>query len=297
MFYVTQRNFKLMEKINIIFIGGLTNGKIVFDYLNRNKFVNLSLVITYPNGSDKPRHVDFPDGEYIIKDGNSNSHIEKIIKLKPDLIIVAGWSELLSDDILNSPKMGVIGFHPSKLPHDRGRSVIAWQIEEGYTETALTMFYYNDIPDGGAIIGQNLISIEENDYVNDILNKIDLATTNLIRSYFPLIRIEKAPKKGQSINEGNFRRLRTEDDSIINWNSNMDIIYNKIRAISFPYPGSISEINGKKIKIYEAEKIKSFPFGNDLKSGEVVCTLYDNTFLVKCKNGFIKVIKHSSYAQ
>ena len=286
-----------MEKLNIIFIGGLTNGKIVFDYLNTNKFVNLSLVITYPNGSDRPRHVNFPDEKHIIKDGNSNIHVEKILNLNPDLIIVAGWSELLSAEILNSPKMGVIGFHPSKLPHDRGRSVIAWQIEDGYTETALTMFYYNDIPDGGEIIGQDLISIEENDYVNDILDKIDLATTNLIRAYFPLIRIGKAPKKIQSINDGNFRRLRNEDNSIINWDSNMNIIYNKIRAISFPYPGAVTEINGKKMKIYEAEKIKSFPFGNDLKSGEIVCTLFDDTFLVKCKNGFIKVTKYTSYAQ
>jgi methionyl-tRNA formyltransferase len=286
-----------MEKINVIFIGGLTNGKIVFDYLNANKFVNLSLVITYPNGSDKPRHVNFPDAEFILKDGNSNVHVEKIVSLNPDLIIVAGWSELLSAEILNSPKMGVIGFHPSKLPQDRGRSVIAWQIEEGYQETALTMFYYNDIPDGGEIIGQDSIKIAENDYVNDILDKIDLATTNLVRAYFPLIRIGKAPRKVQSINEGNFRRLRTEDDSILNWNSNMDVIYNKIRAISHPYPGAISEIDGKKIKIYKAEKIQSFPFGENLKPGEIVCTLYDKTFVVKCKDGFIKVTKYGMYEQ
>lgn len=284
-----------MENINVIFIGGLTNGKIVFDYLNTNKFVNLSLVITYPNDSDKPRHINFPDENFIIKDEKANYYIDKILSIKPNLIIVAGWSELLDNRILSTPNMGVIGFHPSKLPLDRGRSVIAWQIEDGYTETALTMFYYNDIPDGGDIIAQDIIKIEENDYVNDILDKIDDATNNLVKAYFPLIRMGKAPQKKQSINEGNFRRLRNENDSIILWNSNMNIIYNKIRAISTPYPGAISHVNGKKIKIFEAKKIKHLPFGNQLKPGEIVCELYDGGLIFKCKDGFINITNYTNY--
>jgi methionyl-tRNA formyltransferase len=281
-----------MENINVIFIGGLTNGKIVFDYLNTNKFVQLSLVITYPNDSDKPRHINFPDENYIIKDDKANNHIETILKLKPNLIIVAGWSELLDDRILSSPKMGVIGFHPSKLPLDRGRSVIAWQIEDGYTETALTMFYYNDIPDGGEIIGQSLITIEENDYVSDILNKMDKATTNLIRAYFPLIRIGKAPKKMQSINDGNFRRLRTDADSFIDWNSNRIVIYNKIRAISHPYPGAIGILKGIKYKILKAEILKNFPISLNCKNGDIIATLIDKSIIVKCKDGFIRILEY-----
>ena len=157
------------------------------------------------------------------------------------------------------------------------------------------MFYYNDIPDGGEIIGQSLITIEDNDYVNDILDKVDKATTNLIKAYFPLIRLGKAPKMPQSINEGNFRRLRTEEDSFIFWNSNMDIIYNKIRAISYPYPGAITYVNDRKIKIFEAKKIKDFPFGNELKTGQTVCKLYDGSFILRCKDGFINITKYSNY--
>lgn len=281
-----------MENINVIFIGGLTNGKIVFDYLNTNKFVNLSLVITYPNDSDKPRHINFPDENYIIKDENANNHIETILKLKPNLIIVAGWSELLDNRILSSPNMGVIGFHPSKLPSDRGRSVIAWQIEDGYTATALTMFYYNDIPDGGDIIAQDIIKIEDNDYVHDILNKMDIATTNLIRAYFPLIRIGKAPKKPQSINEGNFRRLRNEADLFIDWNSNTTVIYNKIRAISFPYPGAIGILEGINYKVLKAEILPDFPITLNCKNGDIIARLIDKSIIVKCKDGYIRILKY-----
>lgn len=79
-------------------------------------------------------------------------------------------------------------FHPAKLPFDRGRSVLAWQIEDGYTETSLTMFKYSDYPDGGDILAQETIAIASNDYINDILDKVDAASLNLIRAYFPLLR-------------------------------------------------------------------------------------------------------------
>ena len=67
--------------------------------------------------------------------------MKKIQDAQPDLIIVAGWSGLLSNQIISIPDRGTIGFHPFKLPNDPVRSVLAWQLEEGYTETALSMFY------------------------------------------------------------------------------------------------------------------------------------------------------------
>lgn len=280
-----------MEKIKIVFIGGLTNGRIVFDYLVANKFVELVLVITYPDDSSKPRHVNFPSSSFIIKDGKANNHVDQILDLNPDLIIVAGWSELLDDKLLSAPSGGVIGFHPSKLPYDRGRSVVAWQIEEGYTDTALSMFYYNDIPDGGDIIAQDRIVIEENDYVNDVLNKVDAATLNLMRAYFPLIREGKAPRRQQSINEGNFRRLRDDKDSELNWNTNARVIYNKIRAISKPYPGVKAVIEHSAYRIYEA-KIVHFPFETACLPGDVAAKLYDDSWIIKCRDAYIQIINY-----
>lgn len=137
-----------MDKINAVFIGGLTNGKIVYDYLKSNKFVNLSLAITSPDDYQGARCASFVTSDSIFKVGTVKNHIDYIKDLRPDVIFVAGWSELLQEEILKLTPMGVIGFHPAKLPNDRGRSVLAWHIEDGYTETALTMFKNSVYPDG-----------------------------------------------------------------------------------------------------------------------------------------------------
>ena len=268
-------------KVKIVFIGGLTNGKIVYEYLKKNKHVDLQLAITYFDEHSGARSVSFEDSEFVIKDSKTTNHVEKIKELNPDYIIVAGWAELLSNELLGASKLGTIGFHPSKLPMDRGRAVVAWQIEEGYVETALTMFYYSDFPDGGDVIAQQLIPINENDYVNDILDKVDDATQNLIQAYFPLLRQGKAPRKKQDLNEGIFRRLRGENDSKINWNQNAKVIYNKVRAISKPYPGATGVIAGRQLKIWRSLLVEDFPLAESVKPGDLVATLHNRNLLVK----------------
>lgn len=277
------------EKIKVIFVGGLTNGKIVHDYLAKNRYVDLQASFTYPEDFAGARYVKIEGEESIARSGSLTDYLQFIKSKQPDLILVAGWSELIPDELLDVPPMGVIGFHPSKLPNDRGRSVLAWQIEDGYSETALTMFKYSNYPDGGDIIAQETIKIEDNDYINDVLDKIDKATTNLIKAYFPLIRKGLAVAKKQDLSEGQFRRLRGEMDSWIDWDKNSEVIYNKIRAISHPYPGALAKIGKDTHKIWRAEIVKNHFIGEGCQPGCVIARYYNGSVLVKTRDGYLLI--------
>lgn len=61
-----------------------------------------------------------------------------ISSLNPDIIYCFGWSKLLSPEIFCLAPKGVIGFHPTKLPHNRGRHPIIWSLVLGLEETAST---------------------------------------------------------------------------------------------------------------------------------------------------------------
>ena len=277
--------------IKVAFIGGLENGYIVYNYLRLNKFVELKCVITYEDKTDRPNHTIFPDENNIVKTNCANNYVDHLMDLDLDIIFVAGWSEILKPKLIDLPKLGTIGFHPSKLPMDRGRSVLAWQIADGYSSSALTMFFYNNIPDGGDIIGQDTFLIEENDYIIDVLDKINHSTENLMRSLFPLIRTGIIPRKKQKLEEGSFRRLRTNKDSIINWNQNAKNIYNLIRAISDPYPNALANIDGIEYKILKSEIIskKEFIHFKDCIPGTVIATLYDKSLVLSTKDDFLRI--------
>lgn len=281
------------DKLKIIFVGGLTNGKIVFDYLLKNKFVDIKLVVTYPDNYSGARHVPFPNSDYTIKSCTLKGCESMISEIKPDYIIVVGWSELIPVTILHAALKGVIGFHPSKLPCDRGRSVIAWQIEDGYKEIALTMFKYNDFPDGGDILAQEAILIENNDYINDVLDKVDHATKNLIHAYFPLLRKGLVQVRSQDLSTGTFRRLRNDDDLKIDWNKNSQVIYNKIRAVSHPYPGAIAVLGEELYRVWKSEIVIDFAFGREESPGTLVAIICDESYIVKTKDAFLRITSFS----
>ncbi len=281
-------------RLSIVFIGGKPNGKIVLEYLLKNKYVEVPFIITYPEDYDTPRNIRLNKDKRFktIYESDANKLTAEIKEAKPDFIFVAGWSGLLSEELIKIPTKGTVGFHPSKLPSDRGRSVLAWQIEEGYRDSALTMFYYNELPDCGDIIAQEMFKINHNDYISDVMNKVDNATYNLMRAYFPLLRQGIAPRKLQNINEGNFRRLRNDRDSLINWDSNTAEIYNKIRAISKPYPGAFFIYENTKVKVWKSDIISDHyveSLSQNLKPGNVISRLYDNSYLIKCRDGILKI--------
>lgn len=281
--------------MKVIFIGGLTNGKLIVEYIINQKNIKIPFIITHPLNFKIHNYENFKKFNKktkIYRDLNINNFFEKIKKAKPDLIIVAGWSYLISHKIIQIPKLGVIGFHPSLLPKDRGRSVLAWQIEEGYTQTALTMFYISKGIDDGDIIAQNKIKINYKDTIKDILKKCDIETNKLIKKYFDLIIQGKAPRKKQNNNIATYRSLRNNSNSLIDWNTTAKLIYNKVRALTYPYPGSFFYYRKKKIKVIKAAIIKNKiinKLSKNLNNGDIVKKINSKKYKIKCSNGILEI--------
>ena len=281
--------------MKIVFIGGLVNGKLIVEYILKNKEISLPLVFTHPLNYKIQSYDNFnkfTNKTKIIRNINVNKYYNQIKSINPDLIIVAGWSWLISEKILKLPQLGTIGFHPSLLPKDRGRSVLAWQIEEGYTETALSMFYITKRVDDGDIIAQNKIKIFKSDTIKNILNKCNIETLKQIRKYLQLILKGKAPRRKQNKKLSTYRPLRTEEHSIINWNKNKEFIYNKIRAISDPYPGAFFINKGRKIYVKKGIIVKNkviLKIAHKYNNGEIIKLYNPKDCIIKCANGLIRV--------
>lgn len=247
--------------MKVILIGGLKNGKSIAKYLNNHKKTELLKVYVLKDelGKDVSDFVTFDDiipAEKIIKVDKINNYEDEINNLNPDIIFVVGWSQLVSNKIIKSARIGVIGFHPAKLPKDRGRSVLAWQISEGYTQSAVSMIWIDTGIDSGNIIGQKDYLINYNDNIRDILNKVYDFCLELMETYYPLIIDGNRISIKQDNTKATYRRKRNKADGIINWNRNSSEIYNLIRAITEPYPGAISYYKNKEVLIlngYEYE--------------------------------------------
>ena len=74
-------------------------------------------------------------------DVNSVESLSWIRNRKPDIIFCFGWSRLIHPPLLNLPPLGIIGFHPTDLPQNRGRHPLIWSLVLGLNETASSFFF------------------------------------------------------------------------------------------------------------------------------------------------------------
>ena len=75
-----------------------------------------------------------------------------LLSLDLDLMIMCGWRQIISSEILKIPKLGTVGFHPTPLPKGRGGAPIINSILEEWTQSAVTLFYPSEGIDDGDII-------------------------------------------------------------------------------------------------------------------------------------------------
>lgn len=93
--------------------------------------------------------------DFIYTDNINDGCSKEYINMKaPDVIYCFGWSQIIGEEVLMIPEKGVIGFHPTQLPNNRGRHPIIWALVLGLEKTASTFFFMDQGADTGDILSQ-----------------------------------------------------------------------------------------------------------------------------------------------
>ena len=238
--------------MKIIFIGGVRIGYTVLKSVYESGYI-VDTVFTLPKNSSASDYVNFESlvSKYDTKliratDVNKLSCVDIIQDISPDLIIVCGWQQLISKEILSIPKLGAIGFHSSLLPKYRGRAPVNWAIIMGERKTGITMFHLTESADSGDIIAQKAFPIMLNDDCNTIYKKSAKAGAELIKTHLPMIFKGCAPRiHNQSLSYPTYPR-RVPKDGEIDFNRSAIDVYNYVRALTKPYPGAYYYYQNKK---------------------------------------------------
>lgn len=244
-------------------------------------------------------HSDFVDLAHIcalhgipclhVTDANSNDSLNFIQHCKPDIIYCFGWSQLLAAHIYKIPRLGTVGFHPAKLPDNRGRHPLIWAIALGLTETASTFFMIDGQADTGGIITQETIPISYTDDAASLYGKV-LQTAGeqvlLFTKAFDNGTVKIRPQ-GKA---GNYWRKREIQDGRIDWRMSSRAIYNLVRALTKPYPGAYFEQNGEMIRVWAVEEVEVDGVKN-IECGKVISVRSSTDFCVKAYDSVVHVTK------
>ena len=155
--------------------------------------------------------------------------VEQLAALKPDLIVVVAFGHILSQKILDIPRLGCINVHASLLPKYRGAAPIEWAIINGETVTGITTMKMNAGLDTGDILLKSEVEIGTEMILPELkLRLMAVGADLLIKTVENLNKIE--PIK-QNDSESSYAPLIKKDTGLIDWNKSARELNNLIRGL------------------------------------------------------------------
>ena len=163
--------------------------------------------------------------------------IEEIRALKPDVIVVMAYGQILPRGVLEIPKIACLNLHASLLPRWRGAAPIQAAIAAGDRNTGITVMYMDEGLDTGDILLQRTINILPSDTGGALHDRLaGIAPETLLES-LDLLAKGKAPRTPQDNSLATFAPKLKREDGNIDWSDPADAIDRKIRAFN-PWPGA-----------------------------------------------------------
>lgn len=211
-------------------------------------------------------------------------YLDILKELKPDVIVVVAFGQILPREVLNLPPYGCINVHASLLPKLRGAAPINWAIIRGDEKTGVTTMQMNEGLDTGDMLLKREIEIDEKDTAETLHDKLMEIGADLIIETLNGIYNKKISPKKQDDTVSTYAPTLNKKLGHINWNMDCRDIYNLIRGVT-PWPGAYCNYNDSILKIWKAY-IKSFD--KITNPGEII-SLSKEGIEVGCKVGSLLI--------
>ena len=189
---------------------------------------------------------------HYVRNINDPDAVATMRALAPDLVFCVGWTQLLHREILHLPRLGCVGFHASPLPRYRGRAPVNWAIIHGEKETGNTMMLLDEGVDTGDILAQRRFPIDDDDTCATIYDKVARSGDEMIREVLPLIRKGRMPRTPQDHTRSSVMPRRRPADGVIDWNRTTKQLHDWVRALTRPYPGAFTFVQGVRVFVWRA---------------------------------------------
>ena len=204
--------------------------------------------------------------------------VEALKSLAPDLCVTAAFGQLLSQEILDVPKLGTINVHASLLPRHRGSAPINWCVMMGEAVTGITTMYTDIGMDTGDMLLKAETPIGETETAGELSDRLsELGAELLIRT---LRELEAGTLKRipQNPAEATYEPKLDKETGRIDWSKTAREIDCLVRGAT-PWPGAFTTTADGAIKIFSVKPLHRGPSG---APGEIVAADAKTGLVVAC---------------
>ena len=211
--------------------------------------------------------------------------IEDLTSIGADAFVTAAFGQILSQQILDIPRLGTINVHASLLPRHRGSAPVAYAIWQGDKETGVTTMLTDAGIDSGDMllcerteIGMGETTPELTKRLADIGAKLLIKTLDGIESRN--ITPQKQPDSGMS-----YDKMLSKEMGLITFRESAEEIERRVRAFT-PWPGTFAELESGTVKICAVKAVS----GDSSKSaGSIAFADAQNGLVIQTGDGAIEI--------
>lgn len=179
---------------------------------------------------------------------NDEALKQKLKELKPDFFITFAFGQILTQEVLDIPKIATINLHASLLPKYRGANPIQRSIYEGETETGITTMITVLALDAGDICIQEKIKITpdmtDKELADIISDKAPFIMYPTLKQLFNKVLVPQKQDDSLMTIAKKFKK----EDAVINWNNSAQEIHNHVRSMTM-WPCACTMFGDKVIKV------------------------------------------------
>lgn len=184
------------------------------------------------------------------ENANEPTVVEAIRAVKPDLILVAAFGQLLKNDILTAAKY-CLNVHASLLPEYRGASPVQQAIWDGKPTTGISIQRMVRKLDAGDVLLQKETPISPTETSGELMERLASLGGDCLVEAVRLVESGRATFTPQDESKVTYAGKIEKEQARIDWNLPAERIVNQVRALN-PWPIAETKLAGERLKIHEA---------------------------------------------
>lgn len=189
--------------------------------------------------------------------------LRQLETLQPDILLVVAYGQILSQELLDLPRMAALNVHYSLLPKLRGPAPVQHALLQGLETTGVTLQKIAFEVDSGDVLLQREVPVADDDNAETLHGKLTDAGVELVRSALPRIQAGDLPAQPQDHSQATFAPMIGKADQRLDWTHSAWQLRNRIRALA-PRPGAYCFLRDRRLKIMMAQVLQQ----EQLQAGE-----------------------------
>jgi methionyl-tRNA formyltransferase len=172
--------------------------------------------------------------------------VTRLRKLKPDLLVVVAYGQIIPASVLSIPRLGAVNVHASLLPRHRGAAPVAHAILAGDSETGVTIMRMDEKLDHGPILATRATEIGAHEDAAGLTSRLAEIGAQLLVD--TLERINEITEVEQEHDRATTAPRLSREDGEIEWNLGASEIDRRVRALQ-PWPGVTLPTKKGRVKV------------------------------------------------